>query len=122
MIIEHVSTYKYLAVTIDEKLHRSDHINNIKSKVNNLLYLVRKLGPFKVDKTLITQFYKAVIRSILSFCITWGGNSLKGDRMKVDRIVKISEKFTTHVPHMDELYHKNGSTHPNLALKQWPSP
>ena len=23
--------------------------------------------------------------------------------MKVDRIIKISEKFTTHVPHLDEL-------------------
>ena len=26
--------------------------------------------------------------------------------MKVDRIIKISEKFTTHVPHLDELYNK----------------
>ena len=26
--------------------------------------------------------------------------------MKVDRIIKISEKFTTHVPHLDELYKK----------------
>ena len=26
--------------------------------------------------------------------------------MKVDRIIKISKKFTTHAPHRDELYHK----------------
>ena len=26
--------------------------------------------------------------------------------MKVDRIIKISEKFTTYVPHLDELYLK----------------
>ena len=26
--------------------------------------------------------------------------------MKLDRIIKISEKFTTNVPHLDELYHK----------------
>ena len=26
--------------------------------------------------------------------------------MKGDRIIKISEKFTTHVPHLDELYNK----------------
>ena len=87
-IIEQVSSYKYLRVTIDQKLHWSDHINSIKSKANKRLNFVRKLGQFKVDRTLITLFYKPVIESILSFCITcWGGNSSKGDRMKVDRIV-----------------------------------
>ena len=65
------------------------------------------MGHFKVDRTLITLFYKSVIESVLSFCITcWGGNSSKGDRIKVDIIIKISEKFTTHVPHLDELYNK----------------
>ena len=97
-IIEQVSTYKYLRVTIDEELQWSHPINNIKSKEKKRLYIVRKLSKFKVDKTLITLFYKSVIESILSFCITcWGGNSLKGDCMKVDRIIGISEKFTTHV-------------------------
>ena len=31
---------------------------------------------------------------------------MKGDRIKVDRIIKISEKFTNHVPYLDELYNK----------------
>ena len=50
--IDQVSTYKYLGVTIDEKLHWSDHINNIKYKAKKRHYFVRKLGQFKVDKTL----------------------------------------------------------------------
>ena len=92
-IIEQVPTYKYLGVAIDEKLHRSDHINNIKSKASKRLYFVRKLDQFKEDRILITLFYKSVIESILSFCITcWGGNRSKGDRMKVDRIIKIWQK------------------------------
>ena len=91
-IIHQVCKYKYLGVTIDEKLHWSDRINNIKSKANKRLYFVRKLGLFKVDRKLPTLFYKFVIESILSFCITcWGGNSSKGDRIKVERIIKISE-------------------------------
>ena len=106
-IIDQVCTYKYLGITIDEKLHWSDHINNIKSEANKRLYFVRKLGQFKVDRKLITLFYKSIIESVLSFCITcWGGNSSKGDRIKVDRIIKISEEFTTHVPHLDELHNK----------------
>ena len=77
------------------------------SKANKRLYFVRKLGQFKVDRTIITLFFKSVAANVLSFCITcWGGNSSKGDRIKVDRIIKISEKFTTHVPHLDELYIK----------------
>ena len=104
---DQVCTYKYLGVAIDGKLHWSDHINNIKSKANKRLYVIRKLGQLKVDRTLITLFYKSVIESVLSFCITcWGGNSSKGDRIKVDRIIKISGKFTTHVSHLDELYNK----------------
>ena len=105
-IIDQVCAYKDLGITIDEKLNWSDHINNIKSKASKRLYFVRKLGQFKVGRTIITLFYKSVIESVLSFCITcWGGNSLKGDRIIVDRIM-ISEKFTAHVPHLDELYNK----------------
>ena len=66
-IIDQVCTYKCLGITIDEKLHWSDHINNIKSKENKRLYFVRKLGQFKVDRTLITLFYKFVIESVLPF-------------------------------------------------------
>ena len=88
-INDQVCTYKYLGVTTDEKLHLSDHINNIKSKANKRLNFVRNLGQFKVDRKLIALFYKSVIESVLSFCINcWGGNSSKGDRIKVDRIFK----------------------------------
>ena len=60
-ILEQVSTYKYHGVIIDETLHWSDHINNVKFKANKRLYFVRKLSQFEVDKTLITLFYKSVI-------------------------------------------------------------
>ena len=39
-IIAQISTYKYLGVTIGEKLHWSDHINNIKSEANKRLETV----------------------------------------------------------------------------------
>ena len=45
-----VPTYKYLRVTIDEKLHWSDHINNIKFKASKQLYFLKKQGQFKVEK------------------------------------------------------------------------
>ena len=33
-----------------------------------------------------------------------GREQFEGDRIKLDSIIKISEKFATHVPHVDELY------------------
>ena len=45
----------------------SDHIDNIKA--NKRLYFVRKFCQFKVDRTLITLFYKSVIESILSYLL-----------------------------------------------------
>ena len=35
-----------------------------------------------------------------------GREQFEGDRIKVDSIIKISEKFTTHVLYVDELYNK----------------
>ena len=71
-INKQVSTYKYHEVTVDEKLHWSDHINNIKSKANKRLYIVRKLGQFKVDRILITLFYKSVIERSCLFVLLVG--------------------------------------------------
>ena len=68
-IIDQFCTYTYLGVTIGEKLHWSDRINNIKSQANKCLYFVRKLGQFKVDRTLITLSYKSVIDSVLFFFV-----------------------------------------------------
>ena len=94
----------YIGATTKKKKKKK---KKIKCQANKRLYFVRKVGRFKVDRTLISLFYKSVIESVLSFCITyWGGNSWKGDRIKVDMIIKISEEFTTHFPQLDELYHR----------------
>ena len=43
-IIDQVSTFKYLGVTVYEKLHWSDHINNIKSKTTKRLCFIWEIG------------------------------------------------------------------------------
>ena len=72
-----ICTYKYIGVTIDEKVNWSDHIKNIKAQSNKRIYFA--------------FFYKSVFESILRFCITcWGGNSSKEERMKVDRKLRVT--------------------------------
>ena len=78
----------------------------MKSKANIRLCFVRKLGQFKVDRTFITLFYKSCILSCLFVLLVGEGTVRRKGRMKIDRIIEISEKFTTHVPHLDELYNK----------------
>ena len=74
-LVERVSDYKYLGVTVNDKLDWSVHAQNVVSKVNQRMYFVRKLNAFGVDSVLVSLFYRAVVQSIMSFCvIVWGGN------------------------------------------------
>ena len=58
---QQVSNYKYLRVTIEDRLQWSDLAKN-----NKRIYFLRKLTKFHVDKTLITLFYRSTVRSVLS--------------------------------------------------------
>ena len=94
-VVEQVSEYKYLGIIVDDKLRWSNHIEYTLSKVNKRMYFLRKLKEFKIDKTLITLFYKAAIESMFSFCITvWGGNSYEKDNVKIEKTIKRAKRFT----------------------------
>ena len=52
-----------------------DHVKMTKAKINKRMDFLRKLKRLYVGKTLITLFYKPIVQSALSFCITaWGGS------------------------------------------------
>ena len=73
------------------------------SKASKRLYYLRKLDQFKIDKKLTTLFYKSVIGSIISFCITaWGGNCLKKDMVKIERLIKIASRYTNDIRTLEE--------------------
>ena len=68
-MLSRITEYTTSKQLLPEDRSRKD-VTNIKSKAKKRLYFVRKLGQFKVDRILITLFYKTVIESVLSFCIT----------------------------------------------------
>ena len=93
--VERVSDYKYLGVTVNEKLDWSVHANNVLSKVNQRMYFVRKLNSFGLNDILISLFYRAAVQSLMSFCIiVWGGNLASREISKFDRIAKRVTKIT----------------------------
>ena len=104
--VSQVQSYKYLGVTIDNKLSWDEHVSNTFKKANKRVYFLRKLKEFHVDQTLISLFYQATIQSILTFCIIgWGGNANRKHINKIDYLIKRSGKLFNKSPHsFDDLF------------------
>ena len=65
--VEFVKSYKYLKVTIDDKLEWTLHINNVHKKTNERLLFLRKLYCFKLNTRILQICYKSCIESIIIF-------------------------------------------------------
>ena len=75
-LVDIVSTYKYLGITIDDKLDWDAHASIVNSRMQRRLFFLRKLNSFNIDPTIMYLFYTSVIESVLLFCIqAWGGNA-----------------------------------------------
>ena len=93
--VERVSDYKYLGVTVNEKLDWSVHAEKVMSKVNQRMYFVRKLNSFGIDSVLVSLFYRAAVQSLFSFCvIAWGGNLCQKESERFDRVARRVSRMT----------------------------
>ena len=104
--VEQVSDYKYLGVSIDNKLDWRVHTSLLHSKVNKRMFFLRKLKLFKVDNSLLYLFYRSTIESMITFCLTsFGGNTRQQEREKIDRIIRKASKISTSsFHHFNDLY------------------
>ena len=74
---------------LDNKLTWKQNTNSIAKKKKPRLYCLRKLRTFNVHNTLLQLFYTSIISSTLTFGLAcWGGNLLKHNREKLNRIIK----------------------------------
>ena len=79
--MERVDTYKYVGVVFDSKLNWEENISSVLKKVNSRIYCMRKLRFIWSKFRYASNFYKAVICSIIMFgSVCWGGNISKLDR------------------------------------------
>ena len=93
--VEQVQSYKYLGLTIEDSLDLHIQTSNVISKINQRMFFIRKLNAFRIDKYLISLFYRSVIESIVSFCIyVYGGNALCKDIKKIEMIIKHASRIT----------------------------
>ena len=63
-------------------------------RLNTRMYCLRKLNFFNVDVKILALFYDLVVESVWRYyLLCWGGNVSKGDRERVERIVKEAGKI-----------------------------
>ena len=129
--VEVVHTYKYLGVTIDDKLNWQAHASSLLSKCHQRMYFIRKLKYFNIDNTLITLFYKSILQSVISFCLTvWGGNARLWEKKKIDQCIKTVSKITKgNLDKIEQIFEKecqrkfqrimNDPSHPFFSLIEY---
>ena len=82
------------------------------------LYFLTKLSTYKVNKKLCTLFYKSVMESVLTFCITcWGGNCSVLEKGKLIKLIKKAKNFTTQIDSFDDIYNNHCLKKIEIILK-----
>ncbi|KAK3548630.1 hypothetical protein QTP70_015943, partial [Hemibagrus guttatus] len=101
-----VESFRFLGTTIFQDLKWDTHIDSIIKKAQQRLYFLRQLWKFNLPQELLTQFYTAVIESVLCTSITvWFGSATKSDIRRLQRTVRTAERIIgAPLPTLQELY------------------
>ncbi|XP_051257592.1 uncharacterized protein LOC127364239 [Dicentrarchus labrax] len=86
---EMVDTYKFLGVTLNNKLDWTDHTEALYRKGQIRLFFLRRLRSFNVCTQLLQMFYQSVVASVLFFAVVcWGGGICTGCANKLSKLVR----------------------------------
>uniref|UniRef100_A0A3P9KN81 Reverse transcriptase domain-containing protein n=1 Tax=Oryzias latipes TaxID=8090 RepID=A0A3P9KN81_ORYLA len=104
--VERVSSTKFLGVHISEDLSWTAHTTSLAKKGQQRLYFLRKLKRSGASPAIMTTFYRGIIESILSSCITvWGGSCTHSNRKALQRIVNTARRIIgTPLLSLQDLY------------------
>ncbi|KAK3510458.1 hypothetical protein QTP70_007609 [Hemibagrus guttatus] len=92
--VEIVKSTKLLGVHLVENFTWSLNTSSISKKAQQRLYFLWRLRKAYLPPPILTMFYRGIIESVLSSCITaWFGNCTVSDCKTLQRIVKTAEKI-----------------------------
>ncbi|MPV02341.1 DUF1891 domain-containing protein [Escherichia coli] len=84
-----VEDYKYLGVSIDNRLNWKTNINAVYRKGMSRLFFLRKLRSVHVCSKMLEMFYQSVVASALYFAVVcWGSSIGAGDTNRLNKLVK----------------------------------
>ena len=94
-VVEQVESFKFLGVLIINKLSWSKHTKTVGKRVQQNVFLRRRLKRFCMGPQILKRFYSCTIESILTGCITaWYGNCSASDRKAHKRVVHTAQYVT----------------------------
>ena len=117
--VEIVEDFKFLGTTISSNLKWESNARLAAKKANQRLFFLRQLKKFKVNKRILTLFYRATIESVLSFSISvWYGNATLEEKKLLDSVVRAAERIIgCELPSMSSIYHSRVSRRASKIMK-----
>lgn len=112
--LEHVTTAKYLGVSITSDMKWNQHISNICKKANNTMsFLKRNLNIRNAN--IKEKAYKSLVRPTLEYaCTTWDPY-LKEDKNRIEMVQRRAARYVVN------RYHNTSSVTSMLEELKWPT-
>ena len=104
--VDQIETFKFLGLHISNKLTWDVNTSEICKKAHQRLYFLRQLKKFRLTTPIMTQFYRSVIESVLTFSNTaWYGSTSSNNKKKLNRVVKTASKIAgCELPSIDSIF------------------
>ena len=105
-MVETVEHFKFLGLTVSNTLRWNENTKLSTKKAQQRMYFLRQLKTFGVNRDILTQFYRAVIESVLTFSITvWYGSTTQAEKNSLDRVVRPESKIVgRQLPSLESIY------------------
>ncbi|XP_059827410.1 uncharacterized protein LOC132395122 [Hypanus sabinus] len=104
--VERVSNFKLPGVVISENWSRAQHVSGIMKKAWQCLYFLKSLQRFGMTSKTLTNFYRCVVESILTGCITaWYGNTNALEWKILQKVVDTAHTIRSKtLPTIEQIY------------------
>ena len=105
--VERVTSYRFLGVHISEDLSWTLNTSKLIKKAHQRLFFLRKLKKAHLSPQILVNFYRSIIESILTNCVTvWYGNCSVSDRKALQRVVKTAQRIIgSSLPSIEAVQH-----------------
>ncbi len=99
-----VESFRFLGTTISQDLKWDNHVDSIVKKAQQRMFFLHQLKKFNLPPAHMTQFYSAVIESVLCSSINvWFGSASKSDIRRLQRTVRTADRIIgVHLPSLQD--------------------
>ena len=105
-MVKTVEHFKFLSLTISNTLRWDENTKLITKTAQQRMYFLRQLKKFGINRDILTQFYRAVIESVLTFSITvWYGSTTQAEKNSLDRVIRTASQIIgRQLPSLESIY------------------